>query len=616
MENTKEYLKVLLKCIGILAGGIIAGVILLTLAYCVPINYELRQESYDFIKEEGVCPVVPHFVAGCSENFFSRFPGVLDSGTDSVMLYTAGNERTGSPLDAAMRVHNDYMGIDYTYYWHGYVSVLRPFMYFFNYADIRMINTLGQMLLVAFLAISIAQKKGKEYAVMLLTSYALLMPTALGFSLQFTWVFYISMLASLIIVQKHQYLEDKFRYVYFFLIVGMFTSYFDLLTYPLVTWGFPVVWWMVMTGDGDTRFSYLKKVAGSGVSWIFGYGLMWAGKGIMGDIILKGNILASTIAEALYRSGASQTHALGLADRLEAIYINLTHYSDKVYVLIIAAWIIYTAMHSIFRGLKFTAKVPAFFLIGCSSIVWYLVVVDHTLGHHLFTYRIFSISILAFMAMALEVRAHEAMRLKNAAVTAVCWALIVVASRGLMMCAREELLVWNANNNPVLIPIEEGSIVETSFTPSFSGVKEFGFGMTSNSVLGDYIITLYDEGTSIYQEVIPIKDTLGQFEIYKEIPVDWRFNAGQTYTMRLEVTGNDSPVSVVMTEPNDLPLSEYRNATVDGVPYEGQLLSGLLYQTFPLQREMRILLILTWSGALAATTVTLYSAVPWKFKRK
>lgn len=49
-----------------------------------------------------------------------------------------------------------------------------------------------------------------------------------------------------------------------------------------------------------------------------------------------------------------------------------------------------------------TPKCPSFFLIGCSSFVWYMVLFNHTEIHHAFTYRIFGIGICAFFAIVIE----------------------------------------------------------------------------------------------------------------------------------------------------------------------------------------------------------------------
>ncbi len=627
MKTLKEYFKVLFNSVWIVICGIIAGGVLLTLAYCIPVNQELQQKSYDIIKKEGIYPAMPTFYAGGAENFHSLLPGVLATGTDNIMLYTAGNEITGSPLEAAMRSYNGYQKQDYTRYWHGYVSVLRPLMYFFDFGDIRMINIIGQTALVMFMALSIAQKKGKPYAIMVFTSYMLLMPTALSASLQFTWVFYIAMSASLFVIKKQHCLETRFRYVYFFVVLGMLTSYFDLLTYPLVTWGFPIIWWIVLSEEDSDKLNYLKKVVITGIGWIFGYGFMWLGKGVLGSIVLKQNILEEALNQSLYRLGTGEKSSFELIDRFEAIYVNWKHYSYKIYFIILTLWLLWVIARSCVAGWKVNNKIPAYTLAGFSSIVWYFVLAEHTAEHHTFTHRIFSVSILAFMAIALEVLLRREkvsqnileilrqIKWKRTAATVMAWGAIGVSSLYLMRCAGEDLLIWNANDPPVLVSLDNAE-AETSFIPSFSRIKKFGYGITSESTQGTYIITVLDKEKIVYQEKVPISDTFDEFELYKDIDVKWKLKAGREYKIRIGAVDNDAPVYIVMTEAGHFPLSEYRNMKISNVSYDGQFLSGLTYYAVPLDKAVKLFLTLSWCGILAVSVVTIQSIIPKRLLKK
>ncbi len=626
MKGMKKYLTIISKGIAIILGGILLGAVLITLAYCVPVNGQLRQESYATLESEGWYPAIPNVTASKDEHFHSYLPGVLDGSSDRVMLYTAGNEIAENPLTAAMRSYNAYRDEDYSYYWHGYVVVLRPLMYFFSYTEIRMLNALGQIALLVALAVLISKKCGRAHGVMLLTSYALLMPMAMGFALHFSGVFYIAGAACFILLKKQSYLEKNSRYLYLFVVTGMLTGYVDLLSNPLLTWGILTIWWLIVCEKNGSRLSYLGRVVSTGISWVCGYGLMWAAKWLIGSIILKENILQAAIDEVYLRAGSSVESAYGITERLDALYKNWKHYSYKIYFLILALWLAWIVVRSIRKGWKSTNKCPAFFLTGFSSVVWYFVLANHTGGHHFFTYRIFGISILAFMAMALEVlqpggAISQAMdkqdcgKAKRALLTMAGWAVIAVASVVPMKMAREELSVINGDAPVTSVILEQGAVAECTFIPSFSEITRMGFGMTSEGTQGEYVITLAEKGAGeLYQEIVPIdaEDTTP----YKSIPVDWKLEAGKEYDLRLEARGTDGAVSVVVTEPNYLPLSEYRYLWVGGIPQDGQLLAGLTYWALPISRAMQLFLLLTWSAVLAAIAVTVQSLIGKNSTRK
>ena len=176
----------ILKTMGMMIAGVLLGSCLLTLAFLIPVNRGNQSVSYDIIKKEGWYPAIPMVSASLDTYFHSYLPGVLDGGTDNLMLTTALEPRETNALRAAMDMNG------YDYYWHGYVTVLRPLLLIFDYGEIRVLNSMGQLLLVFLLCLALWQKKGIQYALLELTSYFLLMALAMPFSLQYSWVFYIA----------------------------------------------------------------------------------------------------------------------------------------------------------------------------------------------------------------------------------------------------------------------------------------------------------------------------------------------------------------------------------------------------------------------------------------
>ena len=233
---------------------------------------------------------------------------------------------------------------------------------------------------------------------------------------------------------------------FFFLIIGMMTSYFDLLTYPLITWGIPIVWWLIINEENLTAKKYLEQVILLGIAWIIGYGGMWFGKWILASIVLNKNIIVEALKEVLLRTSAYNEVTFSQSNRFYAIYMNWKHYNYKLYVFILLGWLCYWLTHGFFFGWSKLSreKYPAYLLIGCSSFAWYLVLMNHTQIHHAFTYRIFGISIAAFFAIVLEStnqKDHMIRNIRHYTKFAVLSIFLMIISIVLSLFAKEITLI-------------------------------------------------------------------------------------------------------------------------------------------------------------------------------
>lgn len=592
--------KLIRKSALILFLGIAAGTILLTLAYMLPVNLDNREISYQILDSEGWYPRSSVTATAWHEHFHSFYPDVLDDSTDKIMLHTAMDDSQGNPLKRAMNTYSDYWGA-YNYYWHGYVSILRPLFLVFDFSELRILNGACQLALLIMLVYFIGRRKGLGHVFVMLTSYMLLSPVTVSMGLQFSWVFYIAMGGTLVMLIKRDFWGQEFRYVYFFLGAGMLTSYFDLLTYPLFTWGIPLTWMLVTDEAVRKAAEWVKCVVISGIGWIAGYAVMWVAKWAIATLVLGTNIFETAINEVFLRSGMLEEGAGGLGVRCKAIYANWKHYGYKVFALILAAWLVWWFIMGIKRGWRRDEKRWAYFLIGVSSIVWYFVLSNHTAGHHFFTYRIFGVSITAFLAMALSSVAHGGgERRRSGRLPGYCllWGAAAMLSLPLMRAAKEEIFVMNGTEAFQRIPVEES--LEVEFVPTYDMVCRFGLGIDRGDAQGGQCeIRLLDGDEVVYVGDLMIKD--GENEYYQETEVAWKLKGGRTYRLVVEPETDYAPIYVWVTEEEVVPLTEYGTLAVDGQEAKGQLLTGMYYyDNAGVSREMKLFLMMTWTGILAA----------------
>lgn len=614
-SETAFIRKIIGKCVVILAAGVAFGTLLLTLSYMLPVNTENRDITYEILDKEGWYPRTST-VSSKDGFFLSFYPDVLDNSSDKIMLTIAMDSSAGNPLVRAMESYSEYAG-SYSYYWHGYVTILRPLLLFFNFSEIRMWNGVCQVLIIVLLGWLIGRQKGIGYVLALMTSYILLEPRTLSMGLQYSWVFYIAYGGTLVLLCKRNFFAQKQRFLYFFLITGMLTSYLDLLTYPLFTWGIPLVWW-IMVQEERKASEWIKSVIGSGIVWIAGYAGMWTAKWITASAILRRNVLKAAVEEVFLRSGTSKAGMDNPAARWNAIYVNWRHYAYKMYMILLVGWLLWWVFCSLRKRWNKSGKRYAFFLIGLSAPVWYFVLSNHTMIHHLFTYRIFGISIMAFLALMLESVGtfREAPGLSGRGRAALFGFLGISAVLAYLcsLCAKEGSTVTNCRGPYRYEQVEQIMEMELMF-PYNTIITEMDLSLESESTVGRYEVKLWKGGKLKYQNTLYLSDcsasSLQRFSPW------WRLRRGETYRITVEPVGTDAPVLAGLKVEEDI-LPEFGDVSVDGVETGRQMMMGIHYMNrHQVPADVRILITLSWIGIFMAAGYTLWGTkCLWNKKRE
>lgn len=591
-----------------IVAGVLLGAILITLVYCIPVNQTNAQKSIDSLEGEGWYPSATQLKSSLDTYFHSYLPGVLDGATDGLMLEKATRQIEGNPLWEAMNMEG------YTYYWHGYVVILRVLLLFMDYEQFRFLNCILQLMMMFFVAHFIWEKKGQRYALALLTSYFLMMPMAMFLSLQFSWIFYIAMALSLLICYRHTWFTEK-RIPYIFVIAGMLTSFLDLLTYPLYTWAFPLLLLILLSEDGQKALNYVKTVVVSGLGWILGYAGMWFGKWALAGWIVHRNVIQEAWKEVLFRSGSEES--LNLIARLEALYDNWKHYEYPLYTALLAIWLtwfIYKSLNGKTQIVR-QEKNGAYLLITLSSFVWYFVLANHTLGHHFFTYRIWGVAItgILFLFCGSIAICKDNCSGRDRIYTFCKWGILCILAVMLTLTAREDVSVLNGNVEYQEIELSKGEQIEEEFLPSFPRVKKFAMGIRTESVKGQCIIEIRDDEKTLYElnwKLAELADTE-----YVQVPVDWNFKRDSNYRIVIHLEENEGPVYLRFTKDNVNPMLELGVAKIGGDIISGQLTSGIVYSYRPLSKYTLLFLTISWLGLLTALSFEVEQIVMWVFHR-
>lgn len=411
-------LKMFYKSILIILASIILGFLLLSLVYCIPtrLMVDAGYDSNGIFVLEGVYPT-DHMAKRNLDNF-----------TDALMLGTAAYSGTENPLEKAIFAYRHYVSgmdpvdsyieifsdstdevaqADYPRYWHGYLVFLKPIYAFFNYMQIRDMNRIIQysLLIAVFL---LMYKKAKAALFPFAIAILYLAPTTICQSLQYSSVYYITLLSVFLILLNPRDMLNNNKIIYLFLLSGISTAFLDLLTFPSLSLTVPLCILCVMIKEMPAR-SALKMLLSCCLAWFIGYAGMWAGKWLLATLVGGREFIDSLRHSIEVRSSATNNTAKAIS-RLDALKSSVnTMFGVKdinIFTLIFAAMsaiILIAKRKSVRKSLSNTSLL--LIIPMAISFLWMLGMCNHTYVHSFFTYRT-AIPIvlcpLLFLSLAVE----------------------------------------------------------------------------------------------------------------------------------------------------------------------------------------------------------------------
>lgn len=391
----------------ILLCSILLGCGLMISVYLIPTDriYSNIMNSVDFF-EEG--EPYPQIINGYKDS-------QLDNWTDTLMLLIAATKTEDSLAYQAM--NNAHMVLDnkdcfesieelkkdstlnYVYssgygrYWHGYLFFLKPLLYVFTYKQCIYINFMMQQIAMIILCCIYILKKQGKVIIPLLGVYFYLNPMSLALSIQFSGIWYITMVCLLILVAREW--EDKEKTI-IFMIAGILTSFIDLLTYPLVTLGIPLAYVILKRDETEKIIKKIVLLIKYSMAWGFGYAGMWSGKWIIGTLITKKNLIENAYQQAAYRSGY-------IASDIKFSYIGILkgiyQVSNKMVLCFVIGIGIISLIYILIRHQHIYLRKNIFILTAVFAypFLWYGVFANHSYWHTFFTYRTFGIAVYVIL---------------------------------------------------------------------------------------------------------------------------------------------------------------------------------------------------------------------------
>lgn len=426
MERTRPMISFLLNAFLLGAAGLLIGFLLLIVAYMLPTERMKSHiaESDGVFNFEGIYPQLMYGMKNSQ----------LDNYTDGVMYATAIYPGSGNALWDAMhnaryeytdtnmvQSLNDYANdvsdkeplryeIGYARYWHGYLVVLKPLLLFWNVGEIRMLNMIVQTFLLLLLLCMVIKKYGVPHTIPVIMMVLMLNPVVMPLSLQFSWVYYIGLFGSVILLGMKRQPESNI-YLFLFMTLGMMTSYFDLLTYPLITLGLPLVFLLLKSREIKAVKRIFMTISIC-IIWFIGYAVMWIGKWIFAFLFAHINLfeeVSDKISERTSMAGESNepfTIWTAISRTLSAVLTKPYVFALICLLIGYFIWVVYLrrkygSVHK--NNLKDTLLyLLPYILIAFLPFVWFGILSNHTYAHYWFAYRELAVTVLAVGMMALE----------------------------------------------------------------------------------------------------------------------------------------------------------------------------------------------------------------------
>lgn len=351
-------------------------------------------------KVQGAVAVIDEEVNywGCYGNYFwhSDF-GITDNISDRV-IYTSLLRDGRSVVDAAMHT-------EYARYWHGYAVLLRPLLAVLGISGMRYLNMMLLMGLLlgcyARMRSLLGRRTALTFAAGLLMGFLLIAP----FCQHYMAVTSLALLGCY--VQLRWPKAVRARLPEFFLILGSLVCFSDLLTFPVLALGYPLLCCQLLgvREDVSARRLWVQTI-GLSAAWMVGYALTWVGKGLVGTLLTGQNVLGDIFGQAMWRmTGVPEDGKWYPMTPAGAVQINMETFFTRSNVLLLAlllAWLGVRALR-MRTGAKGWLRALPVAAVALYPFVWYLAVQNHSNIHYWMTYKLLSVTAFSLCAYLLAV---------------------------------------------------------------------------------------------------------------------------------------------------------------------------------------------------------------------
>ena len=278
--------------------------------------------------------------------------------------------------------------------------ILKPLLLITNIAEIKIINSYAQFILMIVAILLFYQKLGILYAGAFTFNLMALNPISLAMTFQYSIIFYIMILSVIIILWKNQFLLENNLYSYFFLCIGIATAFFDFLTYPIVGIGIPLLTYFILNKNNTPPLSPVKILIYYVLCWLIGYAGMWFGKWIIAWGLTGYNVLGDALTEAQLRISSTMGDSGEVVNPLWAISLNFMFFSKDISGYIAVIILTYGLLKN--KKSIFKMKNLPFIIVAILPLIWYIILCNHSIASLPIAYRSLVVTEFAIFCLLIE----------------------------------------------------------------------------------------------------------------------------------------------------------------------------------------------------------------------
>lgn len=343
------------------------------------------------------------------------------------VIWPGEGDKENPIYNSVMSPHRDYRAIDndifpilqnsekeyfdfcYARYWHGYLIILKPLIYFLSLNSVRILNAVFQIVISGLvLLLSVKMTSDMKLGCALMAAIVVINPISTAINFQLAAVYNVTMVGVLCILLFNKKLRENGNVYIFFLFLGILTVYFDFLTYPVVSLVIPMLTWeSVNKNESVSSFVSVSKVIKYSLFWGIGYIGMWSIKWVLATIFsgFEENIILDGYNQLVYRSGnradESYSYLETVVNNVSVLVIPAILLSMVIIIAVLCiSYLIKLRLHTIIINAHISNYILAIVVAGIVPFVWYFVAREHSYDHAVYSYRNLS---GAMMALALVV---------------------------------------------------------------------------------------------------------------------------------------------------------------------------------------------------------------------
>ena len=303
--------------------SILAGAALLIGVYRIPvrpITDHVRSGYEVYLIESSVFSYAEGYKASILDNYTeilmlleAIYPSENPLADSMLVPHIEYKERADIELSLAAYLNADEtvspVKMDYPRYWHGYLVILKPLLFFLSLSDIRMLGIALQLILI-FVLLRLMRDNGLgQYCPAIAAVLVLWNPATTGMCFQYYPCFFISILAAIVVLLKYPSLGRSQYTVYlFYFLLGILTSYFDYLAFPLAVLCLLLLIHILLSSDHNRKCQTPRFfVIPCTFFWGLGYLGQWLGKWFIGSLITGQNLFNDGMNTVRYRTSGCES---------------------------------------------------------------------------------------------------------------------------------------------------------------------------------------------------------------------------------------------------------------------------------------------------------------------